>query len=111
MLLEDIKKILNCRVLCCEELLNLEIGEGCATDLMSNVLATSGTNTLLITGLNNIQVVRTAEMSDIPAVVFIQDRIPNNDVIELAKEKNIVLMVSNYSMYSACGNLYLAGLR
>ena len=50
-------------------------------------------------------------MSDIPAVVFIQDRIPNNDVIELAKEKNIVLMVSNYSMYSACGNLYLAGLR
>lgn len=111
MLLKDIKNILNCQILCCEDLLNLEIDEVCATDLMSNVLATSGANTLLITGLNNIQVVRTAEMSDIPAVIFIQDRIPSNDVIELATQKKIVLMVSNYSMYFACGHLYLAGLR
>ena len=111
MLLRNIQNLLDCKVLCCEHLLNIEIEQVCGTDLMSNVLASTGANSLLITGLNNIQVVRTAEMSDIPAVVFIQGREPTPEIIELAREKNIVLMVSRFSMFAICGLLYLGGLR
>ncbi|MFZ7103615.1 MAG: DRTGG domain-containing protein [Peptococcaceae bacterium] len=106
-----IKELLKCTVLNDNSDLAMEVKKICASELMSNVLTCTGANTLLITGLNNMQVVRTAEMSDIPAVIFIQDRTPSSEVIKLAREKGIVIMVTEYSLFTACGILYEAGMR
>jgi len=109
--LREIKEILNCQVLANENKLDTKVGKICASELMSNVLTCTGNNKLLITGLNNLQVIRTAEMSDIPAVIFIQDKRPSAEVIELAREKGIVVMLTGYSLFTVCGILYQAGLR
>lgn len=106
-----IKEILKCQVLANEDKLNTKVGKICASELMSNVLTCTGNNKLLITGLNNIQVIRTAEMSDIPAVIFVQDKWPTADIIKLAEEKEIVVMHTHYSLFTVCGILYQAGLR
>ncbi|MFP3895452.1 MAG: hypothetical protein ACLFV5_01255 [Anaerolineales bacterium] len=78
---------------------------------MSDVLAISHRNALLLTGLTNPQVVRTAEMADIRAVVFVRGKYPPPETIALAEEKGITLLSSVYTMYESCGRLYQAGLR
>lgn len=109
--LREIKELLKCQVLANENRLNEKVGNICASELMSNVLTCMGNNKLLVTGLNNLQVIRTAEMSDIPAVVFVQDKRPSFELVELAKDKEIVVMLTEYSLYTVCGILYQAGLR
>ncbi|MDK2823633.1 MAG: hypothetical protein PWQ67_1090 [Clostridia bacterium] len=111
MQLNQLKELLKCEVLTNEDKLDIEVKQICAAELMSNVLTCIGTNTLLITGLNNMQVIRTAEMSDIPAVIFIQGRKPNAEVIKLAQDKGIVILVTEYSLFTSCGILYASGLR
>jgi len=111
MLLRELSELLNCQVLSCENRLDHEIEQLCASELMSNVLTCMSPNTLLITGLNNLQVIRTAEMSGVPAVIFIQGKKPGTEAINLAVENEIVIMVSEFSMFKACGVLYQAGLR
>ncbi|MFO7850536.1 MAG: DRTGG domain-containing protein [Spirochaetia bacterium] len=81
------------------------------SDLMSDVLTLLADNLLLITGLNNIQAVRTAEMSDICTILLVRGKRPTDRMIELAGHHDIVLMGTSYSMYRAGGTLYTAGLR
>lgn len=107
----QIKNLLDCTLLHNKGNLTMEVKAICASELMSNVLTCTGPNTLLITGLNNMQVIRTAEMSDIPAVIFVQQKMPSTDVIKLAQEKGIVIMVTEYSLFTTCGILYEAGMR
>jgi len=83
----------------------------CATDLMSEVLYYSKENSLLLTGLSKAQAVRTAEIADIKTVVFTRGKEPDAEVIELAKTKNITLLVTPLSLFSAAGKLYEGGLR
>lgn len=83
----------------------------CATDLMSEVLYYSKENSLLLTGLSKAQAVRTAEIADIKTVVFTRGKEPDAEVIELAKNKNITLLVTPLSLFSAAGKLYEGGLR
>ena len=87
-----------------------EIQMGCGADLMSDVLAFTHEGTLLMSGLTNPQVVRTAEMADVKAIVFVRGKIPPRETIALAEEKGIPLLASKYTMFETCGRLYKAGL-
>jgi len=89
---------------------NLEIQMGCGADLMSDVLAFTHEGTLLMTGLTNLQVVRTAEMAGITAIIFVRGKLPPPETIALAEEKRIPLLASKYTMFETCGRLYQAGL-
>jgi len=90
--------------------LDQEIQMGCGADLMSDVLAFTHEGTLLMSGLTNPQVVRTAEMAGIKAIVFVRGKIPPPETIALAEEKGIPLLASKYTMFETCGRLYQAGL-
>jgi predicted transcriptional regulator len=90
--------------------LDLEVQMGCGSDLMSDVLAFTHEGTLLMSGLTNPQVVRAAEMAGIKAIVFVRGKIPPPETIELAKEKEIPLLASKYTMFETCGRIYGAGL-
>jgi predicted transcriptional regulator len=87
-----------------------EIQMGCGADLMSDVLAFTHEGTLLMSGLTNPQVVRTAEMAGIKAIVFVRSKLPPPETISLAEEKGIPLLASKYTMFETCGRLYRAGL-
>jgi predicted transcriptional regulator len=87
-----------------------EVAMACGADLMSDVLAFTHAGTLLLTGLTNPQVVRTAEMAGIAAIVFVRGKLPPPETIALAKEKGIPLLASKYTMYETCGRLYHLGL-
>ena len=81
-----------------------------ASDLMSDVLTIDTSSLLLITGLANIQTIRTAEMAEIKNILFVRNKKPTNEMIDLAKKESIHLIVSPKSMFSACGLLYKAGM-
>jgi predicted transcriptional regulator len=106
----QIKEILLCDVFSGKEKLDTPIEYGCASDLMSDVLAFSRSGAVLLTGLVNIQTVHTAFIAEIQAIVFVRGKKPDRAVVALAHEKNIPLMGTAYSMYEACGILYKKGL-
>jgi predicted transcriptional regulator len=89
---------------------DFEIERAFASDLMSDVLTLMTDHLLLITGLNNIQTIRTAEMSDIGHVLIVRGKKPNLKMIELADELGIVLLSTRFSMFKASGILYTDGL-
>ncbi len=111
MTLGEISGILEAHVITERTDMNKVIGRAYCADLMSDVLAFSVTQSLLITGLTNVQVVRTADVADIRAVVFVQSKRPDGDTIAMAESKNIPLLVTNLSMFETCGRLYERGLR
>ncbi len=114
MLLSEIKTILGAEVLSGEDEKSLgekEIHTACGCDLMSDVLAFVKDQSLLLTGLINSQVIRTAEMMDIVAICFVRGKNPGEDVVELAKEKEITILTTDYPLYIACGRLYENGLK
>jgi tRNA G18 (ribose-2'-O)-methylase SpoU len=83
---------------------------GAAADLMSDVLAFAPAGSLLLTGLTNPQVIRTAEMAGIGAIVFVRGKQPPTETVRLAREVGITLVVTRYTLYETCGRLYAAGL-
>ena len=106
----DIKNFLDADVLCCEELLSKEVHTACGSDMMSDVLAFVKDQSVLITGLCNPQVVRTAEMMDMVCVCFVRGKLPDEMTISLAKDRGIVLLATKIRMFDACGLLYENGL-
>ncbi|MDD4226025.1 MAG: DRTGG domain-containing protein [Mariniphaga sp.] len=82
-----------------------------SSDLMSDVLTLDEENILLITGLSNLQLVRTAEMADIQAVLIARGKRATPEMIELANENGIVIMETPYSIYKASGILFAKGLK
>jgi predicted transcriptional regulator len=87
-----------------------EIVGGCGADLMSDVLASAKPGAVLLTGLCNPQVVRTAQMADMRAIIFLRGKQPSSEIIELATNENIPLISSEMGMFELCGRLYKAGL-
>jgi predicted transcriptional regulator len=77
---------------------------------MSDVLSFTHEGTLLLTGLTNPQVVRTAEMAGIKAIIFVRGKLPPPETVTLAEEKSIPLLASKYTMFETCGRLYMGGL-
>jgi predicted transcriptional regulator len=109
--LEQIVKIVQGKVISAEVDLSTIVETGFGADLMSDVLAFVHTGTMLLTGLTNPQVVRTAEMAGITAIMFVRGKYPPAPTIALATEKQIPLLWSPFTMYETCGRLYEAGLR
>lgn len=111
MKLSKVKELLGATVYAGEELVSgMEVTEACGSDLMSDVLAFVKEQGLMLTGLRNAQVVRTAEMMDIQAIVFVRGKSPSEEMVELAEEGGIVLMSTEHPMFAACGILYANGL-
>jgi predicted transcriptional regulator len=110
MTLEEVLRIIEGRVLSRDVDLGSTVAMACGADLMSDVLAFTHAGTLLLTGLTNPQVVRTAEMAGIKAIVFVRGKHPPRETLALAEEKGIPLLATRYTLYEACGRLYSAGL-
>lgn len=110
MTVQDIKDYLEADVLWGERLLGREVHTACGSDMMSDVLAYVKDQSVLLTGLCNPQVIRTAEMMDIVCIVFVRGKVPEPLVIELAEERSIVLLSAKMGMFKACGILYSKGL-
>lgn len=106
----DLIDKLNASVICGKEDLNQDINFGFASDLMSDVLTLDADNLLLITGLNNLQTIRTSEMSDISFILFVRDKKVSKEMKKLACENDITLIECSYSMFKACAMLYEMGL-
>ena len=111
MKLREIVETVKGTVLTKQANLDLEIFYCGASDLMSDVLSDMKSGSLLLTGTVGLQSVRTAEMVDLAAIVFVCAKIPGPESIELANELGIPLIASPYTMYEICGHLYEAGLR
>ena len=110
MLIKEIQKVLDAQILVGEELLETEVNNACGSDMMSDVLAFVKDQSVLITGLLNQQAIRTAAMMDMVCVVFVRGKQPGEDILEVARENGIVVLMTKHRMYSACGMLYSAGL-
>ena len=110
MTVEGVKDALNAKLIIGEGLLGQEVSAACGADMMSDVLAYVKDQAVLLTGLCNSQVIRTAEMMDIICVIFVRGKQPNEEMIRLAKTRGIVLLKTEYTMFSACGILHGKGL-
>ena len=110
MKINTIKDLLDAEVICCEEELEASVYSACGSDMMSDVLAYVKDQAVLLTGLVNSQVIRTAEMMDMKCVVFVRSKNPTAEMISLAQESGIVLLASDKRLYEACGILYSNGL-
>ncbi len=111
MKISEIKRILNAELICGEEFLENEVHTACGSDMMSDVLAYVKEQAVLLSGLVNPQVVRTAEMMDMKCIVFVRGKNPDMDIIDLAIERDIVLLGTSLEMFTACGLLYKNGLK
>jgi predicted transcriptional regulator len=107
---QEMIQIVNGTLLTTNVPLGREVKGGCGADLMSDVLASIKPEAVLLTGLCNIQVVRTAQMADVCAIVFVRGKMPGPDTIQLAAEENIPLITSPFGTFELCGRLYRAGL-
>ena len=110
MKISTMKELLGAEVLCCEENLGGHVYSACGCDLMSDVLAYVKDQAVLLTGLVNSQVIRTAVMMDMNCIVFVRSKMPTDEMLELAKESGIVIMTCDKRLYEACGILYSNGL-
>ena len=110
MKIETIVDMLNARVLCGEDKLDSVVNSACGCDMMSDVLAFVKDQAVLLTGLCNPQVVRTAVMMDMRCIVFVRGKQPPEDVVALAEDAGIVVLATDERMYTACGKLYANGL-
>lgn len=110
MKISTIVDLLKADVLCGEENVENEVYSACGSDMMSDVLAYVKDQAVLLTGLVNSQVIRTAEMMDMCCVVFVRNKKPTQEMIELAEDCGIVVLASSMRMYEACGRLYGNGL-
>jgi len=111
MQLHDVIKILDGKTLNSCGTLRLEITHGSGCDQMSDVLAYVKSGALLLTGLTNSQVIRTADIADVKAVCFVRGKSIDSQIIQLSEEMEIPLLSTKLPMFEACGRLYKAGLQ
>jgi predicted transcriptional regulator len=103
--------ILEGQFFCGKDQADIEVASACGSDLMSDVMAFVKDRVLLLTGLVNLQVIRTAALLDIHAIIFVRGKAPGRDMIDMAEEADIILAGTNHPMFISCGKLYEAGLR
>jgi len=110
MKISTIRDLLDATVVTGEDRLGEHVYSACGSDMMSDVLAYVKDQAVLLTGLLNTQVVRTAEMMDMHCIVFVRSKQPTPDIVELALDSGIVLLATDKRLYEACGILYSNGL-
>ena len=108
--IRQIKDLLDATLIVGEDTLDKDVHSACGSDMMSDVLAYVKDQAVLLTGLVNAQVIRTAQMMDMICIVFVRSKNPTDDMVTLAAEAGITLMSTSKRMYEACGILYEAGL-
>ncbi len=111
MKISDILSILDAQLLTEGAGLEREVHTACGSDMMSDVLAFVKDQSVLITGLNNPQVVRTADMMDMICIVFVRGKKPDAGILALAEERGMAILCTDHTMFTACGLLYAHGLR
>ena len=111
MRIEKIVALLDANILCGHHRIAEEISHAFSSDLMSDVLTLDAENILLVTGLANVQIIRTAEVADIHFLVIVRNKKISGDIVELAKGLNMVVIESPYSMFKASGILYSHGIK
>ena len=111
MKIKDIQTILGAEIICHADMLDTEVKTACGSDMMSDVLAFVKEQAALLTGLVNPQVVRTAEMMDMHCIIFVRGKRPTLDMIQLAEDRDMVMLCTELEMFTACGKLYTEGLR
>ena len=104
------QELLCAEVLCCEENLGKHVYSACGSDLMSDVLAYVKDQAVLLTGLINSQVVRTAMMMDMVCIVFVRSKAPTEEMLSIARDNGIVILSTDKTLYESCGILYSNGL-
>lgn len=109
----EIMELLNADLHSCDEQLNKDIKGAYASDLMSDVLASEylDDSAVLVSGLNNLQLIRTAEMLDLTVIVLVRGKNPKPEMIEMACENGITLLTTDFNMYNSCGILYGNGIK
>ena len=110
MTLDDVRRVLEAEVIVGGDFLGQEIKMACGSDLMSDVLSFVKPEAILLTGLTNPQVVRTAEMADLVAICFVRGKKPLQETAKLAEAKNIPLLTTPLPMFESCGRLWQEGL-
>jgi predicted transcriptional regulator len=110
MKISKMQELLEAKVLCGEEYLGRHVYTACGCDLMSDVLAYVKDQAVLLTGLVNPQVIRTALMMDMHCIVFVRSKKPDEEIINLAEENELVILSTDKTLYTACGILYTNGL-
>jgi predicted transcriptional regulator len=111
MTIKEVVKLLDAKVVSGEALLESEVEYAFASDLMSDVLTVEMDNVMLITGLANLQAIRTAEMSDIGKIIFVRKKRATDEMIRLAAENDIILIECDYSLFKTSGILFENGLK
>jgi len=106
MTLEEIRAILDADVIVGKEMLGMDVSIAFGADLMSDVLSFSKERSVLLTGLTNPLVVRTADTMDLSAIIFVRGKRPQVEAVELAQTKQIPLLATRFIMFEACGRLY-----
>ena len=110
MTVREIQNILSAEVVCGGDCLDREVNDACGSDMMSDVLAYVKDQAVLLTGLINPQVIRTAMMMDMRCLVFVRNKKPTAEMVALARENHIAVMSTQNRMYESCGLLYKNGL-
>jgi predicted transcriptional regulator len=111
MKLDRVISIIDAEILCnVKDKSNVNIKMACGADLMSDVLAFIKSEALLLTGLTTPQVIYSAENSGVDVVCFVRGKRPNKETVDLAKEKQIVLIATKHPMFETCGKLYKNGV-
>ena len=105
-----LKELLRADVVCGADQMEEEVFSACGSDMMSDVLAYVKDQAVLLTGLVNSQVIRTAEMMDMRCVVFVRSKQPSEEMRALAEENGLILLTTELRLYEACGILYVNGL-
>jgi hypothetical protein len=111
MTIKEISRLIDGKVICCEERNSTNVEYAFASDLMSDVLTVENENMVLITGLANLQAIRTSEMSDIGCIIFARGKKIGEDMISLAIENKMILVESPHSLFHISGELYKAGVK
>lgn len=109
--LSEVQALLEAKVLWGEHLLDMEVVAGFGCDLISDSLAYAESNCLLLTGLTNAQIIKIAEMIEANAIVFVRGKEPAQNIVELAKQKGIPILLTRRFLFESCGLLYQKGLR
>ena len=111
MKLNEVKKILDADILVGHDLLDIEVNTAFGADSMSDVLTFAKPGCMLLTGLTHPQVIRTANILDIAAIIIVRGKKPSPETIRLAKEVNIPVLSTKYILFETAGRLYEKGIK
>ncbi|HIT48625.1 MAG TPA: hypothetical protein IAC34_03935 [Candidatus Coprenecus stercoripullorum] len=110
MILREIINAVDGNVVCGSDRLDENVDFAFASDLMSDVLTIKKNDFILLTGLANIQTIRTAEMSDLQFILFVRGKAVTEEMKELAEDNGMVVITTRYSLFKSSGLLFAAGI-